>query len=166
MITDYRVTNFKSIADASLTLTGANVLLGLNSSGKSSLLQPLLLLRQSALVGSLKDNRVLLNGPLVSLGTGRDILSEFAAEEVTTIAWNGSSLRLPYAPNENELAADVVGALEPDSPPLDRVIYLSTSRIPPQVLYARHHRYERASPIVGVQGEDAPGYLAAFGNSH
>lgn len=165
MIKDYRITNFKSIADASLTLTGANILLGLNSSGKSSILQPLLLLRQSVIVGSLKDNRVSLNGPLVNLGTGRDILWEFAGDEVSTISMDGTCVRLPYAPSESELTVEVDGELDDGSPPLSNVIYMSTARIPPQVLYERHHLYERASPIVGVQGEDAPGYLAAFGNT-
>lgn len=165
MIQEYSLSNFKSIADVSLKLTGANILLGLNSSGKSSILQPLLLLRQSVVVGSLADERLALNGPLLSLGTGRDVLSEFAANETTTIAWDGTNVRIPYAPEETELTVEIDGAPESDAPPLDKVIYMSTARIPPQVLYRRHHLYERVSPMVGVQGEDAPGYLAAHGNS-
>ncbi|MGL5825089.1 MAG: AAA family ATPase [Nocardioides sp.] len=157
--------NFKSVANVSLGLTGANVFVGLNSSGKSSLLQPLLLVRQSVILGSLEDGRVSLNGPLVSLGTGRDVLSEFAADEVSEIECDGLRFRIPYAPDDNELAVEADGDVGAQDPPLQKVIYLSTARIPPQVLYERHHRYERASPITGVQGEDAPGYLAAFGNS-
>ncbi|WP_082530643.1 AAA family ATPase [Aeromicrobium sp. Root344] len=166
MIKKYEVSNFKSVAHASLDLTKANVLLGLNSSGKSSLIQPLLLLRQSAVVGSLRDQRVSLNGPLVNLGTGQDVLSEFASDEVSTVSWDGTTVRMPYVPTASELTVEVSGGIRDDEPPLSNFIYISTARIPPQVLYGRHHQYESASPMVGAQGEDAPGYLAVHGNSN
>lgn len=165
MIDVYKIENFKSLADVDLKLTAANVLLGLNSSGKSSIIQPLLLLRQSALLGTLRSSRVALNGPLANLGTGLDIFSEFAIDEATRITIDESVVEIPYVRDANLLNASLTNVVDRVTPPLRDLIYLSTARIPPQVLYQRHYEYDRASPIVGAQGEDAPGYLAAYGNA-
>ena len=53
---------------ASLPLSPLNVLLGPNSSGKSSLIQSLLLLAQST------EDEIILNGPLVRLGDPADVI--------------------------------------------------------------------------------------------
>ncbi|MFL2002209.1 AAA family ATPase [Microbacterium sp. A1-JK] len=64
----WTVRNFKAIEFAETPLTGLVALAGANSSGKSSLLQSLLLLAQSG------DQEVTLNGSLVRLGTPRDVV--------------------------------------------------------------------------------------------
>lgn len=67
------VSNFKSIEDASIAFAPLNVVVGANSSGKSSLLQSILLAVQTAQSNSTGD-RLDLNGPLVSLGSYSDVL--------------------------------------------------------------------------------------------
>lgn len=70
--------NFKAFRELDLELRPLTMLSGMNGMGKSSVLQALLLLRQSylqqtslaAMDGQL---RLILNGSLVELGTGRDI---------------------------------------------------------------------------------------------
>lgn len=65
----WHVTDFKSIADASVRIARLSVLAGANSSGKSSLLQSLLFLGQST-----QEETPVLNGPLVRLGEPSDII--------------------------------------------------------------------------------------------
>lgn len=64
----WAVQNFKAIGYAETPLRGLTVIAGANSSGKSSLLQSLLLNAQS------EDQEVTLNGNLVRLGVPRDVV--------------------------------------------------------------------------------------------
>ena len=68
----WRVRNFKSIAVADVELAPLTVLVGANSTGKSSLLQSMLLAAQAATAAS-SDGVVSLNGTLVQLGELRDV---------------------------------------------------------------------------------------------
>lgn len=70
----WRVQDFKSIEKAEISLEEGviNLLAGMNSSGKSSLLQSLLLVAQNAK----SQGNLLLNGPLVRLGTADEITRE------------------------------------------------------------------------------------------
>ena len=53
-----------------------NLLCGLNGTGKSSVLQALLVLRQSFETGKLLEGDLLLSGERIDLGTGEDVLFE------------------------------------------------------------------------------------------
>jgi len=83
MITKLKIANFKSHLSTELDMGALTVLTGINSSGKSSVLQSLLLLRQS-----FKNNRLGagldLNRPLCDIGNGYDALSRFANNEIIT----------------------------------------------------------------------------------
>lgn len=72
MIKRVRLENFKSHRDSDLKFGNLTVLTGLNSSGKSSVIQALLLLRQSFFKGSIWSG-LDLNESLCSLGNGRDV---------------------------------------------------------------------------------------------
>ena len=77
MITKLRLLNFKSHKDTEIKLRNLTLLTGINGCGKTSILQALLLLRQS-----FKKNRLMqgldLNNPLVAIGIGNEALSQFA----------------------------------------------------------------------------------------
>lgn len=73
-VTEWTTSNFKALEHASLPLTPLNVLAGANSSGKSSLIQSLLLLAQST------DDEIILNGPLARLGEGVDVVRSGTSE--------------------------------------------------------------------------------------
>ncbi len=77
-----RLVNFKAFTDRTFDLKPLTLLSGLNSTGKSCLLQSLLLLQQSYQQRLLPDTGLALNGDLVSIGTGRDALNEWADEDI------------------------------------------------------------------------------------
>ena len=79
MIRRLEIRNFKSHKDTRIDANNLTVLTGVNSAGKSSLVQALLLLRQSFFKGRLESG-LELNGPLCRIGTGQDALCRFANE--------------------------------------------------------------------------------------
>lgn len=81
MITKIRIQNFKSLEDVTLECSNLNVLTGLNGMGKSSVIQTLLLLKQSFESGYMVHDGLMLNGDLVTIGSGKEALYEFAKEE-------------------------------------------------------------------------------------
>ncbi|MEC4868258.1 MAG: AAA family ATPase, partial [Jaaginema sp. PMC 1078.18] len=92
MIYSLKLKNFKCFEDQSLALKNLTLLSGLNSSGKSSVLQSLLLLRQSYQQDLLTDIGLAINGDLVCLGTAQDILFEAATEDIIgfEITWENN----------------------------------------------------------------------------
>lgn len=87
MIASICVENFKCFRKASIDIGKLTVLAGLNGMGKSSVIQALLILRQSYLSGDLTAGGLLIAGDLIDLGTGSDILFEDAAEEVIRLGF-------------------------------------------------------------------------------
>jgi predicted ATPase len=81
MIRSLRLINFKPFENQFLEFRPLTLLSGLNSTGKSSVLQSLLLLRQSFQQGLLSETGLALNGDLVRIGTAQDALFEGAGKE-------------------------------------------------------------------------------------
>lgn len=90
MLARWSLSNFKSYnGSKSLSLAPLTLLCGANSSGKSSILQSMLLIKQT-LEHSPAERVIALNGPLVQLGTFSDILNDQAKSErneVIGIGW-------------------------------------------------------------------------------
>lgn len=84
MITNLLLHNFKSHSNTELNLKPLTIISGLNNCGKSSILQSLLLLRQSYIKKRLQDG-LDLNTPLISLGVGNDILYKMSKEALIEI---------------------------------------------------------------------------------
>ncbi len=78
MLSEIKIQNFKCFRDISLALRPLTVLTGINGTGKSSVIQALLALRQS---GKPPVKNLVLNGSLVSMGYGQDVLYEYAADD-------------------------------------------------------------------------------------
>lgn len=81
MISQLSLSNFKCFRHLVLPLAPFTLLAGLNGMGKSSVIQSILLLRQSWRAGDLLAGRLELSGALADLGTGNDILFEGADED-------------------------------------------------------------------------------------
>lgn len=89
--------NFKCFREQRIDLGMLTVLSGLNGVGKSSVIQALLLLRQS-LTGNRIQRRLRLSGDLVDLGTGADVLFDLADEdELAFVLEFGGARRSEYA---------------------------------------------------------------------
>ena len=78
-----KIENFKPFQSQSFTIKPLTILTGLNSTGKSSMIQALLLLRQSYPEDAhiYRRKTLKLNGNLVKIGTGKDALFEGAGTE-------------------------------------------------------------------------------------
>ena len=94
MPVSFSLLNFKSFRKLDpIELRPLTLLCGINNSGKSTLLQSLLLMRQSNIAPrqrSLRANLqepLLLNGPYVSLGDWADVISGHATEEEMGFSW-------------------------------------------------------------------------------
>lgn len=82
MIKYIQIENFKSLKKISLPLEHLNLFFGMNGMGKSSVIQALLLLRQSYWENHPSSLQCLYtNGDLVSLGTGGDVLCQNSDKE-------------------------------------------------------------------------------------
>lgn len=81
MITRLKITDFKAHHNTDLPLGALTLLTGINSSGKSSVMQTLLLLRQSFKKGRLSSG-LDLNAPLCDIGKGIDALYRSSENEI------------------------------------------------------------------------------------
>ena len=112
MITEWSVSNFKSIKEEmKFPLTSLCVFAGSNSSGKSSIIQSMLLIAQTAMTDN-STNSVLLNGPLARLGTCEDIAHRRNFDNVTQI-----NFLLKYFFDEASLASILEAAKNQDCMP-------------------------------------------------
>lgn len=67
MINKISIENFKSISQLKLNCNKLNLITGTNSSGKSTFLQSMLLIKQNA------NQEIGLNGDLISVGDFREV---------------------------------------------------------------------------------------------
>lgn len=75
MLSRLKINNFKCFDEVDVTLKPLTILCGGNGSGKSSFIQPLLLLRQTFEQGDLEE-RLLLHGKFIHIGSKQDCLNE------------------------------------------------------------------------------------------
>jgi len=78
MISKIEIKNFKSLKNISIETKSLNILMGLNGMGKSSLIQSLLVLRQSR---EIENGKIDLNGDLVEIGKGKDAMYQYNLSE-------------------------------------------------------------------------------------
>ena len=86
MLTNIKLKNFKCFERLDLDCRPLNLLCGLNGTGKSSVLQALLVLRQSCETGTLGDGALLPSGGRIDLGSGEDVLFAAAKDRVVGFA--------------------------------------------------------------------------------
>lgn len=172
MIETIRLKNFKCFEDQTVLLKPLTLIAGLNSSGKSTIIQALLLLRQSVLEGLLPNIGLTLNGKLAQLGTAKDALFEEADNDEIGFDLQDDSpatLKLSFAYREESdvLAVklcEITGEIWKTSLFRDEFQYLRAERIGPRTSFGmsdyevRHHRQ------IGSSGEFATHFLSLFGS--
>lgn len=88
MLKCWHIENFKAIVNSGdLKLAPVTVFAGLNSAGKSSLLQSILMISQTLRDNS-SERALVLNGPIVQLGSFEEILSNYSKEKKINISFN------------------------------------------------------------------------------
>jgi len=95
MITKWKLFNFKSVRSLTeLPLGELTIFAGPNSSGKSTILQSMLLINQTIL-SRVESRSVVLNGPITKLGQFDDLRSFNSDSNQITIGWE-------YQPSDSE----------------------------------------------------------------
>lgn len=167
MLEGIRVRGYKCLLmDEPLRLGSLNVLVGANASGKSTLLQSLLLLRQSAdSKGAVAELH--LSGDLFEAGTANDVLHPAAGHAVEVdLVFGGESHQYKFRsnrelPNKRRLLAPRASKLpEALGGRRGKFSYLNAERIGPRVSYSLPPDDVQLSGPVGKFGEFTAGYLA------
>jgi predicted ATPase len=164
--------NFKAFKSLSIELKPLTVLAGLNGTGKSTTLQALALLRQSRDAGFLDSKGFLLNGELVDLGTGSDVLHDQHEDDLIRIGfddrktpWEWEVAYLPDAdvlhftslPKYGMFAGNFSGGLFGNN-----FQYLKADRAAPNVSYPKSHHVVSERRFLGTRGEFTAHYLHSF----
>ncbi len=136
----WSVRNFKALRSVDLELAPLTIVSGKNSSGKSSLIQSLLLLTQTARQNAL-DPAISLNGPLTTLG-GPDQVRSFGVEGQAvelTGTFDGLGPRLPLRASEvrHGLVATTEWMLELTDAPEGRPGAMSIGRVEARITSPR-----------------------------
>jgi predicted ATPase len=88
MLVSWTLENFKSVGEeVTLPLSPITLLVGANSSGKSSIIQSILLIKQT-LQYATADRPIALNGPLLKLGNYNDVKNVLSESDGFKIGWN------------------------------------------------------------------------------
>ena len=163
--------NFKCFEALDLPCAPLNLLCGLNGMGKSSVIQALLVLRQSFQTGDLLEGRLVLGGTLTDLGAGSDVLFEDAEEEV--IGFELDSEELPaswiqafgYSRTGDQLSVvepavrTAVARMWRAFPPFGgRCHYVQAERVGPRKSYPLSEMLARRGDL-GARGEYAWNFL-------
>ena len=171
MLRHIQLTNFKCFEALDLPCAPLNLLCGLNGMGKSSVLQALLVLRQSFETGDLLEGRLVLGGALADLGAGSDVLFEDAEDEVVGFELRRDETPEPwrqafgYSRTGDQLS--VIGpAIEAGVPQLWRALppfggrchYVHAERIGPRKSYPLSEMLARRVDL-GARGEYAWNFL-------
>lgn len=171
MLEYVRIHNLKTLQDASFELGCLSVFTGLNGMGKSTLIQSLLLLRQSYTSRMLPEKGLLLNGDLLEMGVGSDAFSQSADDDVLEIllTWRGANpeaFRFHYQSDSDMLPLE---GLPSD---FDYAVhnlfsgkfqYLAAERIVPKTSYRVSEYQVKSLRSLGITGEFTAHFLAAFG---
>ncbi|MGH3770733.1 MAG: AAA family ATPase [Pseudonocardiaceae bacterium] len=174
MIRELALENFKAFGSLELPLAPLTLLTGVNAAGKSTTMQALALLRQSWDAKLLdRQGGLLLNGDLVELGVGQDILYEDFATDKRKTPHIGITLgtdlgnfgwRVEYDLARDREADMLPLATVPSSEVPDNLFgagfqYLKADRIVPAVYYPKSYDAAVRRRFLGTRGEHSVNFL-------
>ncbi len=165
MVRKIEAENFKCFEHIKLEFSNLNMFSGVNSMGKSTLIQLFLLLRQSYEQNALEKG-IYLNGRYTNLGVGKDVLYAEAKENKVGIsiedeqnylhaeyAYNGAADFLKLA---NVIDADAIKNMNLFGSGFH---YIAADRLGPQSSYEKSYYEVWENKQVGNHGEFAVHYL-------
>lgn len=177
MIESIEIRNFKSIKSKFFSLRNLNILMGLNGMGKSSVIQNLLLFRQSRKIAL---GELSLNGEYVRIGTTKDALYQYAKKTPLTINLKFSGQGSFNFVFDYVIDADIFNAFNLKNDfffnlTFDEIIkseslfnknfqYLNANRQEPTSFTLKNYSQVVESKNIGNRGEFSAHYIEAFGN--
>jgi len=171
MISKLRIERFKCFNDQEIAFKKLTLLAGANATGKSTVIQALLLLRQAYVREKLAKGELPLNGAFVAIGTAKDAWYSGASEEsiVFSITENNNSSETVYRfayPRDNSQQYILSGKNSINDASIlfsKRFTYLSAERLGPRLhLPIPEQLNDYAN--VGTHGEYTFYCLDAFGS--
>lgn len=159
--------NFKCFEDASVAFGNVTVLAGLNGTGKSSVIQSLLLFHQS-IQPRLKPYHIddmRYQGPLVDIGSFKDVLYEKADKEEMGIIlrYRGSDAVLRIKHDDVSMVPFTPSGIWPLSD-ISPLYYLSADRLGPRKMLSLTRPEHDTEPPMGKRGEHVLGFLDRNGD--
>ncbi len=163
MLDRVHLKNFKASRDVDVRMASLTVLAGLNSSGKSTLLQAICALRQSYDFNG-RTGGPSLSGDLVQLGKYVDLLSEGSLEDTVSVTVVESGTTYGWAIEGPPKVTRLRFAEEPPSLPSfvtsSDFQFLEADRIVPQTLYPQGPQRARDTGFLGPRGEFTADFLS------
>ncbi len=174
MISDLELKNFKCFENLQIDLKNVNVFAGVNGVGKSTVIQALLLIRQSFLADP-ENRRLYLNGKYAEMGNSQDVVYDKAQDDFVEINLTTSHDRKHTHVFAYEQDTDYLQSVKsaPDeredewknnSLYGDNFVYLSAYRINPQEHYGIISEKDLKIRSFGNNGEFALQYLGMYGD--
>ena len=161
-----KIKNFKSLKNINLELSNLTLVTGVNSSGKSSFIQSILLFKQNqekfySTRGSKVTN---INDKYVRLGNKQDILYEEAFNEDIKIKILNDKTMYSLEFNNINLSIKDIKILAEERDNLFNIFYddfqyISTNRISPSISYVMSEE-EVDKNLIGLEGEYTAHYLS------
>jgi len=185
-IEQVKVHNFKSLKEVSITLSNLTLITGVNSSGKSSFIQTLLLIKQNAdnienyctiksLLNSTKDKEFnarldkliktipsfILDGEYITLGEAKSILYQEAFNEpvkIELICADDQFVKISFN-TDSSFKVEHNGGADTILKTFSNFHYIRTDRAIPSITYPLSEKHVRNGSI-GFNGEYTTHYLA------
>ncbi|MFA8436789.1 MAG: DUF3696 domain-containing protein [Marinifilaceae bacterium] len=156
MISEIQLKNFKIFKEETkFPLSSINLVTGINGRGKSSFLQSLLLFNQTQNSRGGLEDKLILNGECIHIGTFNDLRNSSVSEE--------SSIDIQLTCNENQIILELGVAEDDDMVAkitngslsnfhfLEKLHYIAADRVGPQEFYLRANQPSFIS--VGSKGQ-------------
>lgn len=174
MINYIQIENFKSIKKLSLPMENLNLFFGMNGMGKSSVIQALLLLRQSFWECKKSSlDYLYTNSEMIQLGTGEDIFCQSADSEIIRFYVQyrekeglDCQYKFDIDKKDSDQLARVGMKREEDyavSLFSDKLSYLSAEHIGPRKQYSIENWKKKGASRFGTMGEFVVPFLALEG---
>lgn len=165
MVEEIVIKNFKCFESLKLAVRPLNVFSGLNGMGKSTVIQSLLVLKQSEQNNYL-PNKICLNSNYVNVGMAQDVLYEHSENEFMELQLQemekSFSVKVYYQKDTDVLEAESKGNFHDISLFKEDFEYLNAERKAPQVIYPKSSFYVDSKAQLGVNGEYTVHYLCRY----
>ncbi|HGE8441033.1 TPA: DUF3696 domain-containing protein [Serratia marcescens] len=162
MLKNITISNFKSFANQCVDFKKLTVLSGLNSTGKSTVINSLLLPLQI----DARDN-LFLNGIYFNLGIFKGIFHQWAGDDIFSVQYNYNNESLDITTNYGSNNEDHDFITIKDGARFEgyrgKIRYISAERISPK-LYFKGDTPDMSNEFIGVNGEYTISVLSSLKN--